>query len=159
MEYNVHMAAPGDTRGYRIGAVAKRLGVTIRMIRYYEDLGLLEARGDRRKGSHRLYDVASIARLEEALKLRGLLGLSLEASAELARVEGARAALRDTWANDPGNRDQALILDQAHPLIVRQLELVQQRQATLSGFARELRETLRAIEAAQTLHSGLTSAG
>jgi DNA-binding transcriptional MerR regulator len=153
------MAAAGERRSYRIGEVAKRLGVTNRTIRYYEELGLLESRGGRRKGSHRFYAGASIARLEEALRLRDLLGLSLEATLALARADEARTALRGAWANDPGDRDQLRILDQAHPLILRQLELVQERQVALSGFARELKETLRAIEAARVVHAGITSAG
>jgi DNA-binding transcriptional MerR regulator len=159
VEYNGHMVAAGDTRSYRIGEVARHFGVTTRTIRYYEELGLLGADGERRKGSHRLYDSASIARLEEVLRVRDLLALSFDASLALAHAERARAVLRSAWADDPSDRDQLRILDQAYPQIERQLELVQERQATLAGFARELRETLRAIEAARVVHAGLRSAG
>ena len=140
------MAAAADSRSFRIGEVARRLGVTTRTIRYYEELGLLVPVGDRRKGAHRLYDQQSIARLQQLFKLRDLLGLSLEAIVALAEGEEARAALRDTWESDQSEADRLQILDQAHPLVLRQLELVRERQHTLARFARELRTVLRSIE-------------
>jgi MerR family transcriptional regulator, repressor of the yfmOP operon len=140
------MAAAADSRSYRIGEVARLLGVTTRTIRYYEELGLLVPAGDRRKGEHRVYDEVSIARLQQLLKLRDLLGLSLDAIVALAEEEEARAAILDTWASESGDDDRLRILDQAHPLVLRQLELVHERQLTLARFARELRTALRSIE-------------
>jgi MerR family transcriptional regulator, repressor of the yfmOP operon len=151
------MEAPLDSPSYRIGDVARRLGVTARTIRYYEELGLLDPLGDRRKGGHRLYDTAAIAHLQQVLKLRDLLGLSLEAIVALAEAEISRAALRDTWDQEPSESDRLRILDEAHPLITRQLELVHERQVTLSRFARDLRKTLREIERRRAaLHAPLT---
>jgi hypothetical protein len=57
-------------RTLRIGVVAKRLGVTTRTIRYYEELGLLGAGSDRSKGAHRLYGEADIAHLAEVRRPR-----------------------------------------------------------------------------------------
>jgi DNA-binding transcriptional MerR regulator len=70
----------------RIGEVAEQVGVTPRTIRYYEERGLLD-REDRPKGAHRVYDEADVARLRELLRLRDLLGLSLEELVELAEAE------------------------------------------------------------------------
>jgi DNA-binding transcriptional MerR regulator len=148
------MAAKGGSRSYRIGGVAERLGVTTRTIRYYEELGLLVPIGDRPKGAHRVYDHGSIARLQQLLKLRDLLGLSLDAIVELAEAEEARAALRDTCESDEDDGDMLQILDQAHPLILRQLELVRERQRTLARFSRELRTVLRTIEKRQAALRG-----
>ena len=55
------MSAGVAERGYRIGEVAERVGVTTRTIRYYEELGLLGALADRSKGAHRLYTEADVA--------------------------------------------------------------------------------------------------
>jgi DNA-binding transcriptional MerR regulator len=140
------MAAAADSRSYRIGEVARLLGVTTRTIRYYEELGLLVPAGDRRKGAHRVYDQASIARLQQLLKLRDLLGLSLDAIVALAEGEKARAAMRNTFESESDDGDRLRLLDQAHPLVLRQLELVHERQLTLARFARELRTALRSIE-------------
>jgi DNA-binding transcriptional MerR regulator len=62
---------------YRIGEVADRTGVTTRTIRYYEELGLLGESG-REKGRHRLYCETDVARLQELIRLRDLLGVSLD---------------------------------------------------------------------------------
>jgi MerR family transcriptional regulator, repressor of the yfmOP operon len=154
------MAAKGGSRSYRIGRVAERLGVTTRTIRYYEELGLLVPIGDRRKGAHRVYDHGSIVRLQQLLKLRDLLGLSLDAIVELAEAEEARTALRDTCESDQHDGDMLQILDKAHPLILRQLELVRERQRTLARFARELSSVVRKIEKRQAaLRGASTRAG
>ena len=48
------MSATTDA-SFRIGELARRVGATPRTVRYYEELGLLPARG-RPAGAHRLYD-------------------------------------------------------------------------------------------------------
>lgn len=64
---------------YRIGEVAERVGVTTRTIRYHgQQLGLFGTARERAKGTHRLYGEADVARLEELVRLRDLLGLSLD---------------------------------------------------------------------------------
>ena len=68
--------------------MAERVGVTTRTIRYYEELGLLERPRPRTKGAHRLYTEADIARLEELIRLRDLLGLTLEELVALAEARG-----------------------------------------------------------------------
>jgi DNA-binding transcriptional MerR regulator len=128
---------------FRIGKVAARLGVTTRTIRYYEELGLLGGGGAARtKGAHRLYGEADIAHLQQVLRLRDLLGLSLESIVDLAQAEEMRAALRSEWEQDPSNADRLRIIAEAMPLIERQLELVKARQKTLSKFGGELRGRL-----------------
>jgi DNA-binding transcriptional MerR regulator len=144
--YNAGMPTGADSSSYRIGEVAKRLGVSTRTLRYYEELNLLVPVGDRPKGAYRLYTGSSIAHLQKLLELRDLLGLSLEALVALAEAEEARAALRDTWDKNPSDCERLRILDEAHPLVVRQLELLHQRQVTLSRFAGDLRKTLRRID-------------
>lgn len=131
---------------YRIGEVAERVGVTARTIRYYEELGLLGTMEPREKGTHRLYAEADIARLEELIRLRNLLGLTLEEIVAVVEAEEARAALRNQWAESTSDAERARIVEAAIPLVERQLELVQLRQATLSEFAGELSEKLRSLK-------------
>jgi MerR family transcriptional regulator, repressor of the yfmOP operon len=153
---------------FRIGTVAKRLGVTTRTIRYYEELGLLGGSAERSKGAHRLYSEADIAHLQQVLRLKDLLGLSLEAIVDLAQAEEMRAALRDEWAQDPSDEERLRIIAEAKPLVERQLELVRARQKTLSKFGGELRKRLERmnqlraeIEASdsQTQRRGAESSG
>jgi DNA-binding transcriptional MerR regulator len=139
------MSTQTQERSYRIGEVAERVGVTTRTIRYYEELGLLTIAAARAKGTHRLYSEADITRLEELIRLRDLLGLSLDELVALAEAEEARAALRDQWAESASDRERARIVEAAIPLIERQLELVRGRQRRLSDFADELSAKLRSL--------------
>jgi MerR family transcriptional regulator, repressor of the yfmOP operon len=126
----------------RIGEVAQRVGVTPRTIRYYEELGLLGSGSGREKGSHRLYAETDVARLQELIRLRDLLGLTLEELVELAEAEEARAALRGRWAEDPTDEERLRIVEEAIPHVERQLALVRGRQATLEEFSAELEAKL-----------------
>lgn len=126
----------------RIGEVAERVGVTTRTIRYYEERGLLGRESQREKGAHRLYGEADVVRLQELIRLRDLLGLSLEELVELAEAEEARAALRGQWAESATDEERAQIVEAAIPLVERQLELVASRQETLAAFSDELKDKL-----------------
>jgi DNA-binding transcriptional MerR regulator len=139
--------AETSDHSYRIGDVAERVGVTPRTIRYYEELGLLGAAAARVKGRHRLYTEADITRLEELIRLRDLLGLSLEELLALAEVEEARAALRNQWAETASDRERARIVEEAIPVVERQLDLVRRRQDRLAEFADELSAKLRSLRA------------
>ncbi|HEY3550064.1 MAG TPA: MerR family transcriptional regulator [Gaiellaceae bacterium] len=133
------------TAALRIGEVAQRVGVTPRTIRYYEELGLLGSGSEREKGSHRTYAETDIARLQELIRLRDLLGLTLEELVELAEAEEARAALRDRWEEDPSDEERLRIVEEAIPHVERQLSLVRGRQATLEEFAAELEAKLERL--------------
>jgi MerR family transcriptional regulator, repressor of the yfmOP operon len=133
-------------RSLRIGEVAELVGVTTRTIRYYEELGLLERGDGRSKGAHRFYTEADVARLRELIRLRDLLGLSLEELLALAEAEEARAALRDQWYGDPSDEERVAIVDRAIQLAQQQLELVAARREKLDEFAAELEDKLRRLD-------------
>ena len=139
------MTAQPDENAYRIGEVAERVGVTTRTIRYYEELGLLGCDTGRPKGAHRLYSDADISRLQELIRLRDLLGLSLEELIELAEAEDARAGLRNQWDKGPDDAERLRIVLEATPLVERQLALVRARQKTLAQFAASLEERLEQL--------------
>jgi DNA-binding transcriptional MerR regulator len=136
---------PATERAHRIGEVADRVGVTTRTIRYYEELGLLGPPTERSKGTHRLYSDADVTRLAELVRLRDLLGLSLDELTMLADTGQARAALRDQWADTTDDDERAAIVDELIPLLERQLELVRAREQKLDEFAAELTTKLRRL--------------
>jgi DNA-binding transcriptional MerR regulator len=140
------VSAEAAPRELRIGEVADRVGVTTRTIRYYEERGLLGTLTPHEKGKHRLYSDADVTRLQELIRLRDLLGLSLEELVELAEAEESRSALRGRWAKSASDEERARIVEAAIPLVERQLELVEARQRTLAAFADELRAKLAALK-------------
>ena len=122
----------------RIGEVAELTGTTPRTIRYYEEIGLLPGAGDRAQGQHRIYSEADVERVREIIRLRDLLGLSLDQLAVLLEAETARAELRRELehAEDP-HRIRGL-LEQALGHIGTQLELVRGRRQALEQLEEEL---------------------
>jgi DNA-binding transcriptional MerR regulator len=139
--------------GMRIGELAEQVGVTPRTIRYYEELGLLGASESRSKGAHRHYTDADVARLRELIRLRDLLGLSLDELIAVAEAEETRAALRDQWHGDPTDEERIAIIDRALELAQQQLDLVSTRRKTLEEFAGELEEKLRTLRRRRELIS------
>ncbi len=140
------MSTQTAAQTYRIGEVAELTGVTTRTIRYYEELGLLGTDASRVKGSHRLYTDADVARLRELLRLRDLLGLSLEELVTIAEADEARAALRNRWEQDPPHEERVRIVEEAIPLVERQLALVRARRERLAEFEQELESKLRSLK-------------
>ena len=142
---------------FRIGDLAKLTDTTPRTIRYYEEIGLLAPGEEREPGAHRTYGEDDLERLRDLLRLRELLGVSLDELRELAAAESARASLRAEW--DEGIEDpvrQREVLEQAAGHIDDQLELVRRRRNEIDTLHRELeakrrrvRDRLRALRRAK----------
>ena len=114
-------------------------GTTPRTIRYYEEIGLLPAAGDREPGAHRTYAKDDVERLTELLRLKDLLG-RLARGAEGAgqrrgrpRRPAPRVARRRRGPGPaPGDPRGEL----GH--IARQLELVRRRRDEIAKLEEEL---------------------
>ena len=130
----------------RIGEVAKRVGTTPRTIRYYEEIGILPSEDDRESGRHRLYRERDVQRLSDALRLKELLGLSLDELRELLEAQDARAALREEWRHaDPGAERRREMLGESRRLIDRQLALVRRRRDEIAALEDELTAKRRQV--------------
>jgi DNA-binding transcriptional MerR regulator len=130
----------------RIGDVARLAGTTPRTIRYYEEIGLLPQAPARPSGQHRLYTDTEVERLREVMRLKNLLGVSLEQLKTLLTAEEARAAVRAQLRRDdvdPERRRE--LLGEALGHIDRQLELVRGRAAELARLEEELCATHKRV--------------
>jgi MerR family transcriptional regulator, repressor of the yfmOP operon len=130
----------------RIGELAERAGTTPRTVRYYEEIGLLDGGRDRDPGRHRTYTEADLDRLRELLRLKELLGLSLEELKEIVAAEDARAALRAEWHAAPPPRRRRQILGEALDHIERQLALLARRREQVAALEAELADRRARIE-------------
>jgi DNA-binding transcriptional MerR regulator len=132
------MATAVQSRNMRIGELAEAVGTTPRTIRYYEEIGLLADAGERQAGRHRTYTEEDADRVREVIRLKDLLGVSLEELRELVEAEEARAFLRREFyaSEDPDRRRE--ILTEALGHIGRQLELVRRRRSELATLEEEL---------------------
>jgi DNA-binding transcriptional MerR regulator len=124
----------------RIGELARAAETTPRTVRYYEEIGLLAASGERSAGEHREYSEADVERLREVMRLKHMLGLSLEELKTVMHGEDARAQRRREWheTTNPAERQRILTEGRAHTDAL--LELVRRRKADLESFEAELNE-------------------
>jgi DNA-binding transcriptional MerR regulator len=130
----------------RIGEVAELTGTTPRTIRYYEEIGLLPSAGERELGKHRAYTPGDVERVQEILRLRNLLGLSLEQLSQLLAAEEARAEIRREFRQAEDPAEQGRLLGEALGHIGTQLELVRGRRRELEELERELVDKRRQVQ-------------
>ena len=131
----------------RIGEVAELVGTTPRTIRYWEELGLLGTETERAEGKHRWYTSADVQRLSEIVRLRNLLGLSLEELSSLLEAESARAHLREELTHTEAPAERKRLLEQGQEHIGTQLSLVLSRLSELQDLASELEDKQRLVRA------------
>jgi DNA-binding transcriptional MerR regulator len=124
----------------RIGQLAREAGTTPRTVRYYEEIGLLPASDERVAGSHREYGPEDVARVRELLRLKQMLGLSLDELRVVMHGEDERAKRRREYdeTTDPAERQRLLIEATGHTDAL--LEIVGRRKDELSSFEAELNE-------------------
>ncbi len=127
-----------EQRALRIGEVAELTGITPRTIRYYEEIGLLGGESGREQGKHRVYTQGDIDRIREIVRLRDLLGLSLEQLSQLLEAETARAELRREYHSTEDPAERRRILTELRGHIAGQLGLVRSRRRELHRLEREL---------------------
>ncbi|ADJ26325.1 transcriptional regulator, MerR family [Dehalogenimonas lykanthroporepellens BL-DC-9] len=118
-----------DNDLYQVGEVARRAGVSVRTVRFYDEKGLLE-KPRRTSGGMRLYDGRDVSRVRLVRRLRNV-GLDLE------EIKGALVA-------DGADRSERV----NHTLEVLRLEAERSRQriAELQAESRE-REELSSLMA------------
>ena len=139
-------AAPATEPTLRIGEVADRTGVTPRTIRYWEEIGLLGAGHERPEGKHRWYTEADVQRISEIVRLRDLLGLSLEQLSQLLEAESARAHLRRELKRTESPAERRRLLEEAQRHISTQLDMVRKRLTELTELVTELEDKQRLVE-------------
>lgn len=88
---------------FQIGAVAETVGLSLRTIRYYEEIGLVTPSG-RTEGGFRLYTDTDVDRLRLVKALKPV-GMSLETMGELLECVDL---LREGTAADAGDAERRL---------------------------------------------------
>jgi MerR family copper efflux transcriptional regulator len=113
-----------DSNGlFQIGEAAERVGLSLRTVRYWEELGLVEPQA-RSKGGFRLYSEADLSRLL-VVKAMKPLGLTLEEMREILELLDA--------AND------ADAADDVAPRIEAFTQLVQEKVERMDKYLRDAR--------------------
>jgi len=124
-DHRAARVAAQDARQYNIGAAARLTGVSAKMIRHYEDIGLLP-RVERTVSGYRLYGEADLHRLRFVRRARSL-GFSIkDIGALLGLWDDPRRASRDVKR-----------------LAQAQIDDLERRIAEMQSMQRTLRELAR----------------
>ena len=130
----------------RIGEVAAAVGTTPRTIRYYEEIGLMPGVSGRVSGAHRTYSPDDVEQLGEILRLKELLGVTLDELRELVTDQEARRVLREEFlAPGTPRARRERILDELEAILERTQRLADRRRAALDALDGELEQRRKRV--------------
>lgn len=121
----------------QIGEVAERTGLSLRTIRYYEEMGLIRP-SSRSAGGFRLYSDVDVARLMLIKRMKPL-DFSVEEMADLLAVLDSLEAGEDAAGDRAVLLDRMVMYREAADARVRALR---QQLETAEEFAKDLRREI-----------------
>jgi MerR family transcriptional regulator, repressor of the yfmOP operon len=121
----------------RIGEAAARAGVSVRTLRYYEELGLLTPSAHSPGGARR-YAEEDLARLARILELKDLLGFNLDEVRTVLAAEDRLGSLKAAYHAEGDRAAQRAIVAEALEINARLRSAVQAKLARLATFQAEL---------------------
>ena len=143
----------------QIGEVSKRLGITPRTLRFYEQQGLVNP-SVRTGGGFRLYSEDDVRRVEHILQLRKLLGVSLSEIKEMVEAEGMKAELlgesqdrKASEATQPRLRKATAVIEKQVAIIDTKMEQLSRVRAEWHSKLKRYRDVLRQAEEDLTARS------
>lgn len=123
-----------DSEYLTIGTLAKQCGVTVRTLRYYEELDLIGP-VKRSSGKYRLYNQHSLKRINAILALQGL-NFSLE---EIVTILGEYSKMRSYTKTQQ--------IEHTRESLSRQKQFIGEKIAQLSALNNDIEERLSALDA------------
>lgn len=131
------MSGPTDQL-LQIGEVAHRAGLSLRTVRYYEEMGLLTPQ-DRTEGGFRLYTEEHVERLA-LIKQMKPLGFKVQ---EIRDVLGARDVLADARSDEQAREAARERLRGFAAAASERCHVLRDQLARAEGFAAQLRRQAR----------------
>ncbi|WP_241832399.1 MerR family transcriptional regulator [Pseudofrankia sp. EUN1h] len=127
----------GATELLGIGPAAREVGVSVRSLRYYEEMALLTPSG-RTTGGNRLYAPDDLARVRRIRELQQLLGFNLDEVREVLGHEDRLARVRHDWQAASADEDRLRLLDEAREAYLKLRDQVEAKIKRLDSFRDEL---------------------
>ena len=124
-------------RHMQIGEVAEHVGLSLRTIRYYEEVGLVTPSA-RTAGGFRLYSDADVARLRLVRRMKPL-------DFSLQEMRDVLALLDELDAGDPMSVEHHQLLDRLamyHEAAIARVVALREQVTTAEGFASDLRREI-----------------
>ncbi len=129
----------------KISDVAKQFGLTLRTLRYYEEIGLINP-VYHKVGKERLYEKEELEKLTKIKELQDLLGLKLSDIKQVLEVESKFDQLKTEFLSSETIGEKVLILTQAVGTNVELINTVEERLSKLRKYKKELQSRQVRIE-------------
>ncbi|MFI0980785.1 TIGR03086 family metal-binding protein [Streptomyces sp. NPDC021093] len=140
-----------DNTFWSIGEVARKTGLTVKLIRHWSDIGVVHP-AHRTPAGYRLYGTEALARLQWAQTLRGL-GLGLAAVRDVLEREGSLAQVAAAHADALEAQIRTLRTQQAVLRSVTRRDTTAEGLTTMTELAR-----MSAAERRTVIHDFVTEA-
>lgn len=124
-----------------IGEAAQKLGVSVRALRYYQEVGLLTPSA-RTSGGNRLYADADLARVRRIRELQTLLGFNLDEIRTILAYEDHLAQVRLEYRAASDDGDRLRLLDEGQRAYLKVRGEVEDKIIRLVAFRDEIDERL-----------------
>jgi DNA-binding transcriptional MerR regulator len=146
---------PAPTEYLQIGELAEQTGLTQRTLRYYEEIGLLDP-PSRMAGGFRLYSPQDVARIQQIVRLKQLLGFSLAEIKTIITAQEELSEIRTQYRTDPDARHRLEALDRAEAIVRRQLEMIDHKIEQMQTMRADLTAKLARYDTRRAeLHAAL----
>jgi len=137
-----------SARPLRIGEAAERAAVSVRTLRYYEELGLLTPSAHSPGGARR-YAEDDLARLARIRELKDLLGFNLDEVRTVLTAEDRLDSLRAAYHAETNDRAaQRAIVEEAIEINARLQAAVEAKRGLLATFQEALQTRATRYQAA-----------
>ncbi|CAJ63425.1 MULTISPECIES: MerR family transcriptional regulator [Frankia] len=124
-----------------IGQAAQELGVSVRALRYYQEVGLLTPSG-RTSGGNRLYADSDLARVRRIRELQTLLGFNLDEIGTILAYEDRLAQVRVEFHAASDDGDRLRLLSEGETAYVKLRAEIDEKISRLAAFRDEIDERL-----------------
>ncbi len=124
-----------------IGQAAQKLGVSVRSLRYYQEVGLITPSG-RTSGGNRLYADSDLARVRRIRELQTLLGFNLDEIRTILVYEDRLAQVRVEFHAASDDGDRLRLLSEGETAYRRLRAEIDEKISRLAAFRDEIDERL-----------------
>ncbi|MFB9329379.1 MerR family transcriptional regulator [Paenibacillus aurantiacus] len=131
-----------ETRKYTVEEVTQQLGITARTLHYYEEVGLLPD-VSRTEGRHRLYCENMLARTRHILKLKQVLGASLQEIRDILQAEEELDRIKASYYEELHTEEERdVLLDEAVLRLEAIIGHIEEKMEKLRGLREGFAERL-----------------
>ncbi|MDQ0189213.1 MerR family transcriptional regulator [Alicyclobacillus cycloheptanicus] len=131
--------------------VVRLLGVTPRTLHYYEEVGLVKP-ASRTAGGHRLYDDASVQKLQQILRLKNNLGYTLQEIKTILDQEALLDELRLNFQATPSDEEKLRLVEESVRLLEDVIDHIDDKLSKLAAMREPFAERLERCKAFLAQH-------